>query len=198
MEDGRPLERLAARAAERGPSQADGDRETGADDSLNRRQDPRVDERRRVLRPRMAVSALETYAVTVFLVIALGTFARKLTLRVRYLFAGQRAVRRWDHIPTRVKNFIVCGIFQRKVAREGYAGVLHSFIFWAFVILGASVVEITAQAYAPGWRVPTPTVAGFSLTGPLYLAEEVIAVLAAIGVGMALYRRYVIRPQKLM
>src|SRR2546427_506501 len=159
MEDGRPLERLAARAAERGPSQADGDRETGADDSLNRRQDPRVDERRRVLRPQMAVSALETYAVTVFLVIALGTFARKLTLRVRYLFAGQGAVRRWDHIPTRVKNFIVYGIFQRKVAREWYAGVLHSFIFWAFVILGASVVEITAQAYEPGWQPRSTAIA---------------------------------------
>src|SRR3989449_5247581 len=198
MEDGRPLERLAARAAERGPSQADGDRETGADDSLNRRQDPRVDERRRVLRPRMAVSALETYAVTVFLVIALGTFARKLTLRVRYLFAGQGAVRRWDHIPTRVKNFIVYGIFQRKVAREWYAGVLHSFIFWAFVILGASVVEITAQAFGPGWRVPLPTLAGVPLNGPLYLAQDAIALLAAIGVGMALYRRYVIRPKKLM
>src|SRR6266566_2293027 len=61
-----------------------------------------------------------------------------------------------------------------------------------------SVVEITAQAYASGWRVPTPTIAGFSLSGPLYLAQEVIAVLAAIGVGMALYRRYVIRPKKLM
>src|SRR5256712_3752517 len=146
----------------------------------------------------MAVSALETYAVTVFLVIALGTFARKLTLRVRYLFAGQGAVRRWDHIPTRVKNFIVYGIFQRKVAREWYAGVLHSFIFWAFVILGASVVEITAQAYAPGWRVPTPTIAGFSLSGPLYLAEAGIAALAAIGGRMGLYRRYVIRPKKLM
>src|SRR3989442_10415654 len=94
MEDGRPLERLAARAAERGPSQADGDRETGADDSLNRRQDPRVDDRRRVLTPQMAVNALETYAVTVFLVIALGTFARKFTLPVRYLFAGQGGVRR--------------------------------------------------------------------------------------------------------
>jgi len=146
----------------------------------------------------MAVSALETYAVTVFLVIALGTFARKLTLRVRYLFAGQGAVRRWDHIPTRVKNFIVYGIFQRKVAREWYAGVLHSFIFWAFVILGASVVEITAQAYEPGWRVPLPTLAGVPLNGPLYLAQDAIALLAAIGVGMALYRRYVIRPKKLM
>src|SRR5881409_2867384 len=146
----------------------------------------------------MALTALDTVAVTAFLAVSLSIFGRKMYLRLRYLFTAQRKEPRWDHLPTRVKNFIVYGIFQRKVAREWYAGVLHSFIFWAFVILGASVVEITAQAYAPGWRVPTPTIAGFSLTGPLYLAEEVIAVLAAIGVGMALYRRYVIRPKKLM
>src|SRR5439155_1734916 len=137
-------------------------------------------------------------AVTAFLAVALSIFGRKMYLRLRYLFTAQGTEPRWDHLPTRLKNFIVYGIFQRKVAREGYAGVLHSFIFWAFVILGASVVEITAQAYAPSWRVPTPTFAGFSLSGPLYLAEEVIALLAAIGVGMALYRRYVIRPKKLM
>src|SRR5213596_3065275 len=147
---------------------------------------------------RMVLSALDTYAATLFLVVSLSIFGRKLYLRIRYLFLAKGQERRWDHLPTRLKNFIVYGIFQRKVAREWYAGVLHSFIFWAFVILGASVVEITAQAYAPGWRVPTPTFAGFSLSGPLYLAEEVIAVLAAIGVGMALYRRYVIRPKKLM
>src|SRR5256886_6745430 len=146
----------------------------------------------------MALTALDTVVVTAFLAVALSIFGRKMYLRLRYLFTAQRKEPRWDRLPTRLKNFVVYGIFQRKVAREWYAGVLHSFIFWAFVILGASVVEITAQAYGPGWRVPTPTIAGFSLTGPLYLAEEVIAVLAAIGVGMALYRRYMIRPQKLM
>src|SRR5467141_4236386 len=146
----------------------------------------------------MALSALDTDAVTLFLVVALSIFGRKMYFRLRYLFAGKGEERRWDHLPTRLKNFVVYGIFQRKVAREWYAGVLHSFIFWAFVILGASVVEITAQAYAAGWQVPTPTIAGFSLSGPLYLAQEVIAVLGAIGVGMALYRRYVIRPKKLM
>src|SRR5437870_10351146 len=146
----------------------------------------------------MVLSALDTYAATLFLVVSLSIFGRKLYLRIRYLFLAKGQERRWDHVPTRVKNFIVYGIFQRKVAREWYAGVLHSFIFWAFVILGASVVEITAQAYSPGWQVPTPTIAGFSLNGPLYLAQEVIAVLGAVGVGMALYRRYVIRPKKLM
>src|SRR2546425_10145234 len=147
---------------------------------------------------RMVLSALDTYAATLFLVVSLSIFGRKLYLRIRYLFLAKGKERRWDHVPTRVKNFIVYGIFQRKVAREWYAGVLHSFIFWAFVILGASVVEITAQAYAAGWQVPTPSIAGFSLNGPLYLAEEVIAVLGAIGVGMALYRRHVVRPKKIM
>src|SRR5213596_1772365 len=147
---------------------------------------------------RMVLSALDTYAATLLIVGSLSIFGRKLYLRIRYLFLAKGQERRWDHVPTRLKNFIVYGIFQRKVAREWYAGVLHSFIFWAFVILGASVVEITAQAYAPGWRVPTPTFAGFSLNGPLYFAEEVVAFLGAIGVGMALYRRYVIRPKKLM
>src|SRR5438270_1958008 len=147
---------------------------------------------------RMVLSALDTYAATLFIVGSLTIFGRQLYLRIRYLFLAKGQERRWDHIPTRVKNFIVYGIFQRKVAREWYAGVLHSFIFLAFVILGASVVEITAQAYAAGWQVPTPTIAGFSLNGPLYLAEEVIAVLGAVGLRMALYRRHVIRPKKLM
>src|SRR2546426_1543631 len=146
----------------------------------------------------MVLTALDTIAVTVFLAVSLSIFGRKMYLRLRYLFTAQRKEPRWDHLPTRLKNFVVYGIFQRKVAREWYAGVLHSFIFWAFVILGASVVEITAQAYAPGWRVPTPTGAGVSLTRPLYLAEEGIAVLPAIGGGVALYRRYVIRPKKIM
>jgi len=146
----------------------------------------------------MVLSTVDTYAATIFLALTLSIFGRKVYLRLRYLFAAKGTEPRWDHIPTRIKHFIVDGIFQRKVAREWYAGVLHSFIFWAFVILGASVVEITAQAYAPGWLMPTPTIAGLSLSGPLYLAQEVIAVLAIIGVGMALYRRYVIRPKKLM
>jgi len=146
----------------------------------------------------MVLSTVDTYVVTVFLAASLSIFGRKMYQRLRYLFTAKGKEPRWDHLPTRLKNFIVYGIFQRKVAREWYAGVLHSFIFWAFVILGASVVEITAQAYAAGWQVPTPTIAGFSLNGPLYLAEEVIALLGAIGVGMALYRRYVIRPKKLM
>src|SRR5437879_12284812 len=117
----------------------------------------------------MVLTASDTVAVTLFLVVCLSVFGRKLYLRIRYLFLAKGRERRWDHIPTRVKNFIVYGIFQRKVDREWYAGVLHSFIFWAFVILGARVVEITAQAYAAACQVRQQTMAGAFLTVPLSL-----------------------------
>src|SRR3989442_2174997 len=135
----------------------------------------------------MALTALDTIAVTVFLAVSLSIFGRKMYLRLRYLFTAQRKEPRWDRLPTRLKNFIVYGIFQRKVAREWYAGVLHSFIFWAFVILGASVVEITAQAYAPGWRGPTPPNAGGSLSGPRFPGQGVILGLPSVRVRIALY-----------
>src|SRR5213592_4203856 len=178
---------MATRSRDRGPSETNRPCNTHG-----------VKREGRFPRESMALTALDTVAVTAFLVVSLSIFGRKLFLRLRYLFTAQRREPRWDHLPTRVKNFVVYGIFQRKVAREWYAGVLHSFIFWAFVILGASVVEITAQAYEPGWRVALPAIAGVPLNGPLYLAQDAIALLAAFGVGMALYRRYVIRPKKLM
>src|SRR3989441_2747706 len=145
----------------------------------------------------MVLTALDTVAVTAFLAVSLSIFGRKMYLRLRYLFTAQRKEPRWDHLPTRVKNFIVCGIFQRKVAREWYAGVLHSFIFWAFVILGASVVEITAQAYAPGWRGPPPTGAGGSLPPPPYLAGEGIPGLPAIRGRVGPFPPAVIPPKKI-
>src|SRR2546427_1401568 len=106
----------------------------------------------------MGLSPIDSFAAAAFLAVALSIFGRKMYLRLRYLFSGKAKERRWDHLPTLLKNFILYGVFQRKVPREGYAGVLHSFIFWAFVILGARVVGIIRRAFAPGWRNPTPTV----------------------------------------
>ncbi|HWM50593.1 MAG TPA: hypothetical protein VNO76_04505, partial [Thermoplasmata archaeon] len=71
----------------------------------------------------MVLSAVDSVAATVFLAVCLSIFGRKMYLRLRYLFLAKGRERRWDHIPTRIKNFVVYGIFQRKVAREWYAGV---------------------------------------------------------------------------
>jgi len=142
----------------------------------------------------MAAPPWLPYVLTAFLAVCIGIFLHRLAHIVRLLRAGKAKERRWDHIGRRVVAFISLGIFQRKVYRSPLVGLLHSFIFWAFVILGASIVEITAQGYSPGWRIPVPD----ALRGPLYLAEEIVATLAIVGIFMALYRRYVVRPKKLM
>src|SRR2546427_7745793 len=143
----------------------------------------------------MAAPPWLPYVLTAFLAVTIGIFLRRLIHILRLLRAGKAKERRWDHFSERVDSFIVNGLLQKKVYRSIPVGILPSFIFWAFVILGASVVEITAQGYTPGWQIPVP--AAF-LYGPLYLAEEIIAVLAMIGIAMALVRRYVVRPKKLM
>ncbi len=133
-------------------------------------------------------------ALTAFLAVCIGIFLHRLWYVVRLLRTGKAREKRWDHFSERIDALIVLGFLQRKVYRSLPVGVLHSFIFWAFVLLGASVVEITAQGYAPGWQIPVP----MALSGPLYFAQELVAVLAIVGIGMALYRRYVVRPKKLM
>ena len=135
------------------------------------------------------------YVLTVYLAVCIGIFLHRLYQIIRLLRTGQAEEKRWDHFGRRLVALITLGIFQKKVYHKAVAvGILHGFIFWAFVFLGASIVEITAQGYAPGWQLPVPEV----IRGPLYFAEEGIASLGFLGVLMAFYRRYVVRPKKLM
>jgi len=142
----------------------------------------------------VAVPEWLPYVLTAFLAVSIGIFLRRFVYLVRLLRAGKAKERRWDRLPARIASLVVNGLVQKKVYRSAAVGLLHSSIFWAFIILVASVVEITAQGYTPGWQVPVP----FALNGPLYLAEEVVALFAIVGIGMALYRRYVVRPKKLL
>ena len=135
------------------------------------------------------------YLLTVYLAVCIGIFLFRLSQIVRLLSAGKAEEKRWDHLGRRIVALMTLGIFQKKVYHKSVAvGVLHAFIFWAFVFLGASILEITAQGYVSGWQIPLPEF----LRGPLYLAEEIVAVLGFVGVLMAFYRRYVVRPKKLM
>jgi Fe-S oxidoreductase/nitrate reductase gamma subunit len=99
----------------------------------------------------------------------------------------------WDHLGARIKSVVLDGIFQRKIYRERTAGVLHALIFWAFVFLFFGVIEIVAEGYIEGYRLPLGI-----LSGPLYLGQDLVAALGILGVFMAIYRRTVSRPARLM
>jgi Fe-S oxidoreductase len=88
------------------------------------------------------------------------------------------------------------GVHRKFVRREPYAGIMHFALFWGFLILLIatilSALEFNAGRYAE-WFFPT--VRWRVQTG--FVWDVFGGLLASLGVAMAAYRRYVIRPPRL-
>lgn len=82
----------------------------------------------------------------------------------------------------------------RKILREPYQGIFHLFIFYGFIALTitTAIVFLQADFIYPIWHV-------WFMKGGFYLGLKLFAntfgILAIIGILMALYRRYVIKPK---
>jgi Fe-S oxidoreductase/nitrate reductase gamma subunit len=109
--------------------------------------------------------------------------------------------RRWrmwvslGKLPERVKALLTNGLIQVKTFREPYPGVMHGLIFFGFLVLifGAAFDASEFHIAEPlGWAF---------LRGTFYLVfsflMDLFGLAVLIGVLMALYRRYVQRPDGL-
>ncbi len=122
-----------------------------------------------------------------------------------FVFGVVRRVRRWrmgqpekrtDQLGTRLWSAVVQAFGQVRTAQDAYAGVMHLTIFWgmAALILGTALATID-------WDV-TLLVFGFQfLTGGIYVVYElvldILGLLLTVGLLMAIYRRYIIKPERL-
>jgi len=130
--------------------------------------------------------------LTALIVVSLFFFFRRLVKIVIAVGKGKKD--KWfDNLGTRIWNVIGVGVFQRRIYKEKSPGLLHSFIFWAFLFLSLVAGEVILQAYIAGFTLPLGP-----LDGPLYLAQDLTALLGVTGAGMALYRRLVSKPQRLI
>jgi Fe-S oxidoreductase len=84
-------------------------------------------------------------------------------------------------------------IGQSKLFREPVAGLMHAFIFWGFLVLLTSVLEAIGEGLVPEFSF---RFIGF-LYKPLAFCQDLFAGLVIIGVFIALFRRYIIRPKRL-
>src|SRR4030065_2977654 len=101
---------------------------------------------------------------------------------------------RLSDLPSRVWGLLVKtgadGLWHRRVIRSPYAGVMHALIFGGFglLLVGTSLDAVHTHVY-------------HFLDGDVYLvfslATDVGGLLLLVGIGMAAYRRYVIKPAKL-
>jgi Fe-S oxidoreductase/nitrate reductase gamma subunit len=103
-----------------------------------------------------------------------------------------------NRLGERIMYFIKSGIFHNTILRpnELFPGLMHGFIFWGFVLLsiGTALVAIEDDVLKPLFDVTF-------LHGNFYLIFSAVldfaGLLAIIGILMALYRRYVVRPSRL-
>jgi Fe-S oxidoreductase/nitrate reductase gamma subunit len=128
----------------------------------------------------------------VFTFVALAVFAYGIYKRWLMWKAIGKPEIRCDNVGERIKALIKNGFFQIKTFRELYPGIMHGLIFFGFFVL-----IFGAFFDALEFHVTEPL--GFPfLRGNVYLFSsflyEVFGLAVLVGVLMALYRRYVTKP----
>ncbi|UCD83390.1 MAG: (Fe-S)-binding protein [Deltaproteobacteria bacterium] len=125
-------------------------------------------------------------AVVLSLIIAAIGFLRRLS-------RWSRGEKDQDSLPwiERAKHFLTYAVAQVKLFRESFSGIMHISIFVGFLGLFAATAVIVLEEY-------TPLV---FLRGRIYMVFSLLSDLAGliflVGISLAIYRRYVQRPEKL-
>ncbi|MBN1909661.1 MAG: 4Fe-4S dicluster domain-containing protein [Pirellulales bacterium] len=131
---------------------------------------------------------------------ALGTltvliFAAGVFWRVNKWRLGRAEPGPWS-LKERIVSLVRNGLFQWRLSSDPFATAMHLMIFWGMVLLAIGTAVATVD-----WDV-TKLFFGFQfLKGVTYHAFELIldifGVLLILGLGMAMWRRYVRRPARL-
>jgi len=127
--------------------------------------------------------------------VAMAIFAYGLYRRWLMWTAIGKPEIRWDNVKERIGILVRNGLFQVKTFEDPYPGVMHGLIFFGFFVL------IFGAAFdATEFHVTEPL--GFAfLRGKFYLVfsflMDLFGFFVLAGVIMALYRRYVTKPERL-
>jgi hypothetical protein len=101
--------------------------------------------------------------------------------------------KRTDRFWLRLKNLFKIALFQSKILREPFAGVVHVAIFWGFLALLFSASEAVFQGFYPEFS--------WSFLGWFYtiisFSNDLFCVLVLFAVLFAFLRRFVFRVKRL-
>ena len=134
-------------------------------------------------------------ARVVFALVFIGAmlyFAWNVRRLVRILRLGKKE-NRVDRPGKRLARVAGIAFGQSKLLREPFAGILHFFIFWGFVILLTAVGESIVQGFAPRFSLAFLG----PLHKPLLFLQDAVASIVVITVVVSLLRRFVAPPPRL-
>jgi len=122
--------------------------------------------------------------------ISVVIFAYGLNKRIKLWRLGQPDYR-WDDLPKRIWDTLAELLGHRSLLREKFPGLMHLFIFWGFLVLTVGTAIVALQA---DFGITT-------LVGNFYLlfslAMDLAGLTIFIGILMAAYRRYIVKPDRL-
>jgi Fe-S oxidoreductase/nitrate reductase gamma subunit len=127
-----------------------------------------------------------------------------LTIAV-FIFGVTRRIQRWrkgqpqrltDHVGKRIWSTLVQAVGQIRTAKDPYPGIMHLSIFWGMIALFLGTALATVD-----WDV-THLFFNFQfLKGGIYnlyeLVLDFLGLFLLVGLGMAVYRRYITKPSRL-
>ena len=137
-----------------------------------------------------------TFIMYVLLAVILSIFFYGLYRRIRLWRIG-KSDNRFDHIGKRLYAVVKNGIAHHSLMKESYPGTMHVMIFLGFVILLIGTATVSFDYDVWGLLLGQTSF----LQGSFYLyfsfVLEVGGILALLGILIALYRRYIQRPDRL-
>jgi len=124
--------------------------------------------------------------------VAIAVFAYGMWQRITRWRAGGPE-NRFDHVPQRLKLVALHALGQARTLSQAYPGVMHATMFWGFLALFMGTVLATVD-----YDITLPLFGYKLLKGDFYLFYETVldlfGLFFVIGLGMAVWRRFVVRP----
>ncbi len=127
-------------------------------------------------------------------IIGIGALVFSLSKRLQLLELA-RPVDRFDRLGERCKHLLVFAIGQKKMFKDPFAAVYHLLIFYGFLVVSLRTGCMIVEGALAGWELPllhTPL-------GHAYLfTKDVFELLVLVGLALAVWRRAIQRPSRIV
>ena len=126
-------------------------------------------------------------------IFAFGFFIFSVRNLIRYMLVAKKTDNRFDKIGTRLLNVLIYAFGQKKLFRFPLAGILHSIIFWGFILFIFAVVEALIQGFYPLFSYESTGIFFSVVT----IVGDIFGMLIILSVFAALYRRVIFKVPRL-
>lgn len=137
------------------------------------------------------MSAVKIVVFVLMTAFALYSFVMGLKKRYNVL-ALAKPENRFDQPWNRLSGTLSIVLGQRRLLRDPGAGLMHIMIFWGLVVFTLGIMQFILEGLFPGTTLPL-----IGQNPYFYLLVDVFGVLAAVGMLVSAYRRYVAKVPRL-